>query len=113
MKRGEIGRNLLYAPIASTENRDDILEKQTDLTKTQLAEVEVTTDTIDPLDATPTRTNALLDDLMKAEEDFDEMNLDDCTVPLNNTTSNSNHLLLEPQSTLLYKSWESLNHDAW
>jgi hypothetical protein len=33
----EIRHYILYAPIASTEHRDVTLEKQTDLTKTQLA----------------------------------------------------------------------------
>jgi hypothetical protein len=56
---------------------------------TQKAEVETATttacdyanvDTIDPIDASPTKTNTLLDDLEEVEEESDEMNLGDSAV---------------------------------
>jgi hypothetical protein len=59
------------------------------LDQTEMAEGETATtaagdyanvDTIDPIDAFPTKTNTLLDDLEEVEEEFDEMNLGDSAV---------------------------------
>jgi hypothetical protein len=60
--------------------RLDQAEKAEGDTATTTADHYANVDKLDPIDAIPTKTNTLLDDLEEVEEDFDGMNLGDSAV---------------------------------